>query len=353
MTMPTLPMKGRTTYSPGSRGFTLIELLVVIAIIALLISILLPALGKARESGRQIKAAASLRSVGQAVNIYVTSNEFFPPSYVYADGPESNTWRLRDQLDSNPTPANGYIHWSFSLFDTGAAPADAFKNPGVIRGGAPASNPGRNPDDWENWQVNDLGQRAPAALPDDRQVPRVGITGNAAIFPRNKFAATGRQRRNQLVQSSWIDSSQLGPAGTILAGEFAEVDGWRSIATNANVSKSHRSVTPFQGISSGANVYDEPDLGTAARFEYPALTALDRELSAGAIDSSTTTLNAIGRHWSGKKDEFGGSANFVFVDGHVETMTIAQSIRDRKWGDRFFSITGPNRVDLDANRPPR
>lgn len=66
------------------RGFTLIELLVVVAIIAMLMAILMPALGKARKQAKLIACAANLRSYGFLLRMYATENqEVLPLGYLW------------------------------------------------------------------------------------------------------------------------------------------------------------------------------------------------------------------------------------------------------------------------------
>lgn len=343
-----------------SRGFTLIELLVVVGIIALLLAILLPSLAAARKEARAVACATNLRQLGQAVAIYQTREDKYPVAYAYlqSDGSVDISPQGQDAVGDRKY---GYVHWSYFLYQNGQVSDNAFQCGEYLNGGSPRTNPGPNGTDWEGGQMDDNGQTSPNPKV-DRQARRTAYTANAAILPRNKFTRqlSGGQRVNKLIK----ESNVKGASRVIMATEF--INNWLTQAVQENgglISKSHRPINPFYHISTGSNEYAAPNSPSGrSGFVYAEPGKGDKDKGGdgtfgivpygqvqamtGAIDQqSLGEINVVGRHHPGGDEKYGGTANFLYVDSHVERKTVMETMRKREWGDKYYTLSGSNQVE--------
>ncbi|MEM9250848.1 MAG: DUF1559 domain-containing protein [Planctomycetota bacterium] len=339
-----------TTCSVHRRSaFTLIELLVVISIIALLIGILLPVLGSAREEARAIQCGANQRQVVIGFTTYsVDSKDYYPPAYVYGDknwngqGNGSVSWDFADQRDSFASLGSvGYVNWSYNVFAAGKnLNTEAFQCPSMDNGGLPATY-ARTDVQNENPGVTFGGTGTV-----DRQVDYLAYLPNTIMFPRNKFNVTaGGDRPMQLVRASDL----IAPSDEITTTEFIGSPVTTS-GTAGEPIKSHRSIFPYRGAGFNAgdpwkslgSSNDVIDIRRTTDFTSSGNTYDDLLNGvAGTIDGGAP-WEAIGRHHPGGNygSEQGGTTNFSYGDGHVERKHLFDTGTDQQWGKKFYSISG-------------
>lgn len=302
-------------------GFTLVELLVVVAIIALLLSILLPSLARAREQSKRAKCLANLKDIGNASVIYATDDE----GDILVPGPRKKGYPATGSLwfwgaqhfggkggDRSLVLTTAWQHaWTaFERFGPGDRPLNRimFKNP-----------------TWESWYEASYADR-PYTANDPRLDDQARLDMDTFRCPSDTGIAANTGAFNSTYAGVLTQSNPLPdtPFYDIMGNSYSTH--WLSPLLCGD------SCADFPFYGWGAFNRQITSVPNAARCViYREGNAWDEEFYNSLDDPTSINLGVNG--WHGEWMEF----TAAFADGHAEPMS--HKVRTNVVGVEDFGLT--------------
>ena len=268
------------------RGFTLIELLVVIAIIAILISLLLPAVQKVRAAAARVQCVNNLKQVGLALQNYHDTAKAFPPGYASnfdAAGNDTGPgWGWAAHI--LPQMEQQAVYNAIQFNQNIEAPANASARVQLIKS---FTCPSDSPELTWTTKKYDLAGNPVATVCDVASANFIGVFGTSepgvegdGVFYRNSKTRIG-------------DITD-GTSSTIIVGE-------RSFRLGQ---------TTWVGSVSGATLFPQPPSTAPPILNNGSGMVLGHTGDGNGPGAPNSYVNQF-------SSQHTGGANFLFADGHV------------------------------------